>query len=86
MTIIATLALRFIWIALIDVNPVSDSFAYNVFATNIVEHGVFGFRPDQPGAYWAVGTPAIYAGAYLIFGINSFAVIFVNMILWIKWN
>ncbi len=79
-TTVVALALRIVWIAFIDVNPVSDSFAYNVFAINIVKYGVFGLRPDQPGAYWAVGTPAIYAGAYLIFGINSFAVIFVNMI------
>lgn len=78
--VVIAVALRLIWIALFPVEPVSDSFAYNLFATNIVEHGVFGFRPEQPGAYWAVGTPAIYAGAYMIFGINSFAVIFVNML------
>lgn len=77
---IIAIVLRLLWIAFITVDPVSDSFAYQSFATTLVEHGVFGFRPDAPTAFWAVGTPAIYAGAYLIFGINNFAVVFVNLL------
>lgn len=78
--LLISVVLRLTWAAMIDINPVSDSYAYNSFAKNIVEHSVFGLRPDQPGAFWAVGTPAIYAGAYLVFGINNFAVVVVNMI------
>ncbi len=74
------LVVRAVWIALIEVNPVSDSQAYDIFARNMALHGVFGFKPDEPGAYWAVGAPAIYAASYIVFGINNFAVIFVNMI------
>lgn len=80
LTLMIALAVRLAWAAMIDVNPVSDSYAYNSFATNLVEHGVFGLDPDKPSAFWAVGTPAIYAGAYLLFGINGFAVVFVNLI------
>ena len=74
------LVLRAVWIALIEVNPVSDSQAYDIFARNIALHGVYGFKPDEPGAYWAVGAPAIYAASYILFGINNFAVVLVNMI------
>lgn len=74
------LVVRAVWIALIEVNPVSDSQAYDIFARNMALHGVFGFKPDEPGAYWAVGAPAIYAASYIVFGINNVAVIFVNMI------
>ena len=45
------LALRLIWVLLIPVDPVSDAAAYEIFARNLAEHGVFGFTPDEPGAY-----------------------------------
>lgn len=73
-------ALRLIWALLIPVNPVSDSFAYLTFATNIADHGVYGWAPDQPSAYWAVGPAAIYAGGYLVFGTGSaLSVVVLNM-------
>jgi len=72
--------LRMIWALLIPVDPVSDSFAYQTFATNIAEFGVYGWTPDQPSAYWAVGPAAIYAGGYLVFGTGSaLAVVVLNM-------
>ncbi len=75
------LALRVIWALIIPVEPISDAAAYQIFATNIVEHGVYGFTPDQPGAYWAVGPAAIYAFGYLIFGIGSdLSVVLLNLI------
>lgn len=80
-TLCLALALRLAWAFLIPIDPVSDSAAYATFATNIVEHGVYGFVPEEPGAYWAVGTAAIYAGAYAIFGTGSaIGVVFVNML------
>ena len=74
------LALRLGWAALVPVEPVSDSAAYDTFARNIAFHGVYGFTPDEPGAYWAVGTAAIYAGAYLILGANALSVVLVNLL------
>lgn len=78
--LLLALALRLVWAALIPVDPVSDSNAYHVFAQNIAFHGVYGFSPDVPGAYWAVGAAAIYAGAYMLFGPTGFAVVLVNLI------
>lgn len=75
------LGLRLIWAMLLPVEPVSDAKAYHIFASNIVEHGVYGFTPDQPGAYWAVGTAAIYAGVYWLFGIGSaLGIVVVNLL------
>lgn len=80
-SLVLAFVLRALWALLIPVDPVSDSAAYSIFATNITEHGVYGFSPDQPGAYWAVGTAAIYAGAYMLFGTGSaFGVVAVNLL------
>ena len=78
--LLAGLTLRLIWAALVPVAPVSDAAAYHLLATNIVQHGVYGFAPDQPGAYWAVGTAAIYAAVYAAFGVgSSTGIVVVNM-------
>jgi 4-amino-4-deoxy-L-arabinose transferase-like glycosyltransferase len=79
--LLIALVLRLAWALFIPVDPVSDSGAYEIFATNIADHGVYGFRPDVPGAYWAVGPAAIYAAAYLVFGTGSaVGVVTVNLI------
>ena len=75
-----TLGLRVLWALLIPVDPVSDPAAYDTFARNIAEHGVYGFSPETPGAFWAVGAAAIYAGAYLVFGTGGLAVVIVNLL------
>ena len=73
-------ALRVAWMLVLPVERISDSGAYDLFARNIVEHGVYGWTPEEPGAYWAVGAAAIYAGAYFIFGTGDFGVLFINML------
>ena len=78
--LIIALLLRTVWVILIPVEPISDAAAYDLFARNIVEHGVYGWTPEEPGAYWAVGAAAIYAGAYTVFGIGDLGVIAVNMV------
>ncbi len=79
--LLVALALRLVWAALIPVDPVSDSAAYDTFAANIVVHGVYGFLPTVPSAYWAVGPAGIYAAAYMVFGVGSaVGVVVVNLI------
>lgn len=78
--LVAGLVLRVAWALVVPVVPVSDSHAYHVFATNIAEHGVYGWTPDNPGAYWAVGTAAILAALYALFGPGFGPVVVVNVI------
>lgn len=79
--LLIALVLRGLWALLIPVDPVSDGLAYQIFATNIAEHGVYGFTPDRPGAYWAVGPAAIYAASYMVFGTGSgVGVVLVNLV------
>src|SRR6056297_2736779 len=73
------LGLRLLWIWFLPIERISDAAAYDIFARNIAEHGVYGWTPEEPGAYWAVGAAAIYAGAYLVFGFNDWGVIAVNL-------
>ncbi len=89
--VLLALALRLVWALIFPVEPVSDPYAYAQHADNLYNHGVYGFRPDQPGAFWAVGTAAIYTGAYYIFGQGMFAVQVVNIlssliIVWGLWD
>ena len=85
------LALRLGWAAMIEVIPVSDPGAYDIYARNLVEHGVYGLEPDVPGAYWAVGAAAIYAVFYMLLGYGSLAVVVPNLIssvlvIWGLWD
>ncbi|WP_085893971.1 glycosyltransferase family 39 protein [Roseovarius litorisediminis] len=73
------LILRLVWAALIPIDPLSDSVAYQTFAENIINHGVYGWEPDKPGAYWAVGTSALLAAGYHVFGMHSWVVIGLNL-------
>ncbi|WP_176556077.1 ArnT family glycosyltransferase [Rubellimicrobium rubrum] len=74
------LLLRLAWALLIPVEPVSDSAAYDTLARNIVEHGVFGFRPDEPSAYWAVGASALAAATYTILGDSYWGIVTLNIV------
>lgn len=74
-------ALRCLWALAVPVEPISDSVAYHTFARNIVEHGVYGWTPDKPGAFWAVGTSGLLAGIYWLFGMDFGAVAAVNVAL-----
>jgi 4-amino-4-deoxy-L-arabinose transferase-like glycosyltransferase len=73
------LALRLLWAALVPVEPVSDGAAYHLLATNIIEHGVYGFEPGKPSAYWAVGASAIYTLGYLLLP-EATAVVTLNLL------
>ena len=77
--LLAGMALRIIWGLVVPVIPVSDSAAYDQFARNIADHGVYGWTPDQPSAYWAVGASALVAFTYL-FADGYSGVVIVNLI------
>lgn len=64
--------LRVAWAAAVPVIPISDGAAYVIYATNLIDHGVYGLEPDRPGAYWSVGMPALLAGLWWLFDTRSF--------------
>lgn len=72
--LLAALILRLVWGALVPVVPVSDSHAYDVFAQNIAQGLGYGWEAGRLTAYWPVGTSAIYALLYWVFGHNYTAV------------
>ncbi|MGP1273579.1 MAG: ArnT family glycosyltransferase [Phycisphaerales bacterium] len=75
-----TLVLRVAWAMAVPVEPVSDSRAYFTFASSIAAGDGYGWEPDRPSAYWAVGPSAIYAAAFLVFGPGAVAVVLVNLL------
>lgn len=75
------LILRIIWALLVPVVPLSDSHAYDTFALNIWQHGVYGWTADEPTSYWPVGTSALYALIYKIFGHQYGYIVALNIVL-----
>jgi 4-amino-4-deoxy-L-arabinose transferase-like glycosyltransferase len=73
--------LRLGWAAFIPVIPISDSVAYDTLANTLATHGVYGWNPTEPTTFWPVGTSALYAIIYIIFGHNFIAVVGFNIIL-----
>lgn len=71
--------LRAIWALLVPVMPVSDSNAYDVFAQNIAAGNGYGWKPGELTAFWAVGTAAIYALIYSIFGHSYVPIVVLNI-------
>lgn len=74
------LLLRIIWGLAVPVIPISDSNAYDVFAQNIASGGGFGWKPGEYTAYWAVGTSAVYALLYTVFGHHYLPIVVLNII------
>lgn len=67
--------LRLAWGLVIPIIPISDSHAYDVFASNIVQAGDYGWEIGKPTAYWPVGTSALYAGIYALFGSSQYTAV-----------
>lgn len=76
---ILAVVLRVLWALLVPVIPMSDSAAYDSFALNIWQHGVYGWTPERPTAFWPVGTSAIYGLLYMLFGQNYLPIIILNI-------
>jgi 4-amino-4-deoxy-L-arabinose transferase-like glycosyltransferase len=79
--VILAFVLRSVWALLIPVFPISDGEAYDQLARNLATHGIYGWSPTRPSAYWPPGTSAIYATLYLIFGQTYNPMVILNVIL-----
>ncbi len=79
--IVVGFVLRVTWACFFPMEPISDSQAYHTFASNIALHGTYGWQENNPTAYWPVGTSAVIAGLYLVFGVEFLPVIIFNILL-----
>jgi 4-amino-4-deoxy-L-arabinose transferase-like glycosyltransferase len=79
--VIAAVLLRLVWAVLVPVVPLSDSRGYDIFARNLVEHGVFGWTPEQPFAFWPPGTSFLYAAMYWLFGYGYTSLIVLHIVI-----
>jgi hypothetical protein len=68
------LLLRLAWAACVPADPVSDGILYDAFARSIVAGHGYAFADGTMTEYWPVGTSAIYALFYLLFGIRSWVI------------
>lgn len=75
------LALRAAWAAAVPVQPLSDGHAYDVLAQNIWNGTGYGWLPGEPTAYWAPGTPFVYAFLFFIFGHTYTPIVILNLLL-----
>lgn len=64
--VILALVLRGMWGMVVPVVPVSDSVAYDTFATHLAAGGVYGWDGRTPSAYWPVGPAFIYSLVYRV--------------------
>ena len=79
--ILSGMTLRILWAIIIPVEPVSDSIAYDTFARNLLDYGVFGWTADTPHAYWPPGTSLLYAALYWVFGVSYLPIVVFNIVL-----
>ena len=68
------LFLRLIWAACVPVDPVSDGALYDAFARSIATGHGYAFADGTMTEYWPVGTSAIYALLYEVFGVGPWVV------------
>lgn len=73
--------LRTLWVLLVPIIPISDSIAYDTFSKNIINHGTYGWTAVEPTSFWPVGTSAIYAIIYFIFGQSYTAIASFNILI-----
>lgn len=79
--LIVAILLRLIWAYFVPVVPVSDSFLYDVFAQSIANGNGYAFPNGDITVYWPVGTSAIYALLYKIFGVSYSAIVVFNTVI-----
>lgn len=79
--LIVAFLLRVIWAYLIPVDPVSDSFLYDAFAKSIAAGNGYAFANGDITVYWPVGTSAIYAALYKLFGVSHLPIVIFNVLI-----
>jgi Dolichyl-phosphate-mannose-protein mannosyltransferase len=67
----AALLIRLTWAACVPVSPVSDSVLYDAFAQSMVTGHGYAFADGTMTEYWPVGTSAVYALLYYVFGVHT---------------
>ena len=83
--LLLALLIRVAWGLAVPVAPMSDAAAYETMALHLAAgHGLslqpFTENPETvtPTAYWAVGTPAVYAACFAIFGHVYWPIVVLN--------
>ena len=79
--IITAILLRVIWAFFVPVDPISDSFLYDSFAQSIANGNGYAFPNGDITVYWPVGTSAIYAVIYKVFGISYLPIVIFNIVI-----
>jgi hypothetical protein len=77
--LLIALILRVIWAIVVPVVPVSDSYAYDVFARNLASGFGYAWAPGQLTAHWPVGTSFIYSLFYRVFGFTYIPIVVFNV-------
>lgn len=73
--------LRVVWAALVPIDPVSDSFAYQQFTAGLLEGRGYSWQDGAPTAFWPVGTSAAYAMVYWLLGQSAAAAVAFHLLL-----
>jgi len=73
--------LRCLWAFLVPVETMSDSFLYDAFAQSIANGNGYAFPSGNLTVYWPVGTSAIYAVIYTLFGISTTPIVIFNIVI-----
>lgn len=81
LALISTVALilRVVWAFLVPVVPLSDSYAYDVFARNLAIGVGYGWGPGLLAAHWPVGTSFVYSLLYRAFGFSYTPIVVFNL-------
>jgi hypothetical protein len=70
----AALLIRLMWAASVPVAPLSDGVLYDAFAQSMVAGHGYAFADGTLTEYWPVGTSAVYALLYYVFGVHTWVV------------
>lgn len=79
--LLIAMLLRAIWGYLVPVGLVADSSLYDAFATSIASGNGYAFSNGDITVYWPVGTSAVYAVIYRIFGVSHHTIVVFNILL-----
>ena len=79
--LLLALAMRASWSLAVPVAPVSDGQVYDDLARNIASGIGYAFVPGHPSAYWPVGTSAVYAALYWVFGVSYTPIVVLNVMI-----